>query len=141
MSWIWKSLIISTFVGFGIFIFIFYSETGQFPDLKMYSLTLIVSLAFFNLVGVGLHYLSLYYNNFLPWKKNITARFFLEVSSGLILLALVSLLYTGLFLNNIELPDSETTFWQEYWDGAVKFGIVSLVVIYIYSLVTDQVVL
>lgn len=135
MHWIWRSIIINSLVGFGIFIFIFYSETGRIPILSNHGLLLMVALLAFNIAGIALHYLSLYYNKILPWNRNITARFFIEVTSGLILLGSLSLIYSIIFLKNVVLPETETTFWEEYWDGAVKFGIVSLVMIYIYSLI------
>lgn len=135
MHWIWRNIIICTLTGLGIIVFIYYSETGTTPDLKTHFQPIIAALLLFSLVGSGMHYLSLRYNGFMPWNKSIATRFFLEVASGLLLLAAASLVFVAIFLMNIQLADSESTFWQEYWDGAVKFGIISLVIIYIYSLV------
>ena len=126
---------ISTLLGIGTFIFIFYSETGNIPDLSSQGLLFLTALAAFNLAGVGIHFTSLYYNKVFPWNRNITSRFLLEVPTGLVILGLLSLTYSLIFLNNVTLTETETTFWEEYWDGAVKFGIVSLVLIYIYTLV------
>lgn len=135
MHWIWRNTIISSVVGFSIFIFVFNSETGQAPNFAVDLLPLVAALILFNMVGVGMYHLSRRYNGLLPWNKNISARFFLEVSSGLVLMALASLVFTALFLLDLEPLESGSTPWQEYWDGAVKFGVISLVVIYVYALV------
>jgi hypothetical protein len=134
VKWISINSIISTVVGLGIFIFIFYSETGQTPELQVHYPMLLTALVLFNLVGFGMHTLSRRYNGFLPWNRNIAARFFLEVSSGLVLLAMASFLFSIFFLSETQPTKDGTGFWDEYWDGAVKFGILSLVTIYIYSL-------
>lgn len=135
MHWIWRSILLSTIAGYGIFLFVFYSETGQVPKLSEHGLLLAVALFSFNLSGAGIHFISNYFNKAFPWNKNISARFFVNVSVGLLLVAIISLIYSQLFLRNIVLQDSDLSFWQEYWDGAVKFGIISLVMIYIYNLV------
>lgn len=135
MYWLWRSIIISTLVGIGIFLFIVYSETGELPNVRVHNTELISWIFLVNLMGVCFYYLSTFYNTLLPWNKNITARFFLEVSSGLLILGVAALIFSFLFLRDISMADSENTFWQEYWDGGVKFGIISLVIIYIYSLI------
>ena len=136
MHWIWKNIIISTIVGSGLFTFILYSETGDSPSLTNHGPSLVTALFLFNLVGAGVYSLSRRYNKLLPWNTQITTRFILEVLSGMILVGMACLVYTLLILRNIDVSESENTFWQEYWDGAVKFGIVSLVMIYVYSLVS-----
>ena len=139
MKRIWINSIISTVVGLGIFVYIFYSETGQTPVLETHYPMLLTAVGLFNLVGFGMQVLGKRFNVFLPWNKNIAARFFLEVSSGLVLLALASFLFVVFFLSGIETTENGTAFWEEYWDGAVKFGILSLVIIYIYALLNFSV--
>lgn len=135
MNWIWRNAIISTVIGVAVFIFLFYSETGLPPNLEKHFLHLFIAILLFNAVGAGMHILSRKYNTLIPWNRNITIRFMLEVTSGLILLLLACLLFTMLFIPGLE-PDAEgSTFWQEYWDGAVKLGVISLVIVYVYSLV------
>ncbi len=139
MKRIWIISIISTVVGLGIFIYIFYSETGQTPLLEVHYPVLLTALVLFNLVGFGMQFMSRHFNGFLPWNKNIAGRFFLEVSSGLVLMAMASFLFGIFFLSGIQATEEGAVFWEEYWDGAVKFGILSLVVIYIYALLNFSV--
>ncbi len=135
MHWIWRNTIISTVIGLCVFLFLVNSETGKIPGLEAMALPLALALALFNLSGAGIYLLGRRYNAFLPWTRNIAARFFLEVSSGLLLAGLASLLFGMVFLTGRDASGDEGAFWSEYWDGAIKLGVIMLVITYVYALV------
>ena len=135
MHWIWRNIIISSVAACFVFAFLYYSETGNFPDPSAHLIHFLTTLVLFNAAGIGMHFLDRRFNQVIPWNRNITARFFLEVMAGLVLLTLASILFTVLFLQNPDPSAAGNAFWQEYWDGAVKFGILSLVIVFIYAMV------
>ena len=56
MNWIFRNLIITSLLTFGIFYFIFYSETGELPVLKENWGGLALALVFGNIGGAALFY-------------------------------------------------------------------------------------
>ncbi|MCB2219225.1 MAG: histidine kinase [Bacteroidetes bacterium] len=135
MHWIWRSILISSTISAGIFLFVFYSETGALPLMDENWVGLSLALLLGNLVGAGMFRLNLSFNKILPWNRHITGRFIMEVFSGFLLVTLAAMIYIYGFVDQIVETDLLDSFWEEYWDGVVKFGIVSLVIIYLFSLV------
>ncbi len=136
MHWIWRNIIICTLIAIGIFLFIFNSETGTYPTLTSNWPDILLSVVLINLFGAGMFYLNRFFNKTIPWNKNRTTRFFLEFCAGIILLAILAGIYKYVYLDQIiNTDDAETNFWEQYWDGAVKFGIIAVIFTYLYSLV------
>ncbi len=135
MHWIWRNLIISTVIGLFVFVFLYYSETGITPDIAVHLVPLATALVLFNGVGIGLHYLGRRLDAFIPWNKAITARFLLEIAAGLILLLIGSLVFSLLFLDMAGGAEGGAAFWHQNRDGAIKFGILSLVIVFVYAMV------
>ena len=139
MHWILRSILVSTFLSAGVFLFIFYSETGTMPALENNWMGLSIALLMGNLVGAGLLWLNQTYNKVLPWNKHITGRFLLEVFSGIVLVMIAAFIYVYAFVDQVVEVDAAESFWAEYWDGIVKFGIVALVLVYLFSMVSFSV--
>lgn len=78
--------------------------------------------------------LTPFLNRIAPWNKNITSRFTVELVAGVLVLILLSLIYFFIFLFNIQ-EIGEFSFWIENRDGFIKFGILSVTLIYLYSLI------
>lgn len=139
MHWIWRSIVVSTLLSAGVFLFIFYSETGELPALKNLWTGFSLAILLGNLVGAGLIWINHTYNKVLPWNKHITGRFLLEVFSGIIVVMVAAFIYVYAFVDQVVEVDAAESFWAEYWDGIVKFGIVALVLIYLFSMVSFSV--
>ena len=135
MHWILRNIIICTLLAIGGFIFIFYSETGSWPVLNNFWLEYIIATLIVNLGGVLLFYASKSFNKILPWNKNRSFRFMAEVFSGFIIFLVLGLLFIYVYIGQIILPNEFGNFWNEHWDGLVKFSILTLVLVYIFSLV------
>jgi len=73
-------------------------------------------------------------NKYVPWNNKITLRFIIEVSSGIILSAIAAVIFIYVFVAQVYIND-ELTLVEFIYDGAIKFGILSVVIIYVYSLI------
>lgn len=135
MNWIWRNIIICTIVAFGIFLFIFNSETGSYPTFAKNWPDILLTILLINIFGVGMYYLNRFFNKTVQWNKNRTTRFFLEFCAGIILLTILAGIFKYAYLEQIINTDPEINFWEQYWDGAVKFGIIAIIFTYLYSLV------
>jgi LytS/YehU family sensor histidine kinase len=60
----------------------------------------------------------------------------LEIAAGLALLAASSLIFFLLFLDRPGSSADGNPFWQEYGDGVIKFGILSLVIVFVYAMMS-----
>ena len=135
MNWLLRNLIISSLLAIGIFLFIFFSETGELPQINQHWEGLLFAIFLGNLGGAGLYYTNLHYNKTIAWNRKRALRFAVEVASGLIIYSILGLVFYYVYVSpNISI-EQEGTFWAKYWDGIVKFGIVLLALLYIFSLV------
>ena len=134
MSWIWRNSIISTPVSVAVYLFIYFSETGLFPDLNTQWQGIILAVALTNLWGGCLYLLNPHFNRLAPWNKNISFRFIIELAAGFIVLGLFSLVFIYAYLKHVQSYE-ENSFWNINREGVIKFGIISMALIYIYSLV------
>ncbi len=138
MHWIWRNLIISTLLSIGLFFFLYYSETSLWPGKELW-LELLIVIFLVNVGGAFLYITNHKFNGFIPWNKNITLRFLVETLTGILIFVLLAFVYVYAYVEQIVLVEDNKTFWAEYWDGAVKFGIITVVIIYIFSLVNFSV--
>lgn len=139
MHWIWRNIIISTLLSIGVFYFIFYSETGLWPVFKDLWLEFLIVVILVNIGGAFLFFINLKFNKFIPWNKNMTLRFFAETITGIFVFIFLGLVFGYTYVEQVVPVDENITFWAEYWDGAAKFGIITFVIIYIFSLVNFSV--
>ncbi len=134
MPYIWRNIIISSLIGIAIYLFVFYSETTVLPNILEQWPGIVLSIILVNLIGLGLIYTNRLYNNWLQWSNNVSLRFFIEVCTGLLLSALAVTVFIFGFLRFNYNPESPS-YYESLSDGLIKFGILSLVSTYIYSLI------
>lgn len=139
MHWVFRNMIICTLLTLGVFTFIFYSETSTWPDIQFHWLDYLVVMILGNAGGAAVYLLSVKLNKYLPWNKNRPLRFVVDVLSGLIIFLILSLVFVNFYLEIVIPLDDLSTFWVNYWDGALKLGILLLVLLYGYSLVSFSV--
>ncbi|RLD37877.1 MAG: hypothetical protein DRI89_14840 [Bacteroidetes bacterium] len=139
MHWIWRNFIISTLLSVGVFYFIFYSETGLWPAFKDSWLEFLIVIILVNTGGVLLYLSNLKLNTFIPWNRSVTVRFLAETITGIFIFLFLALIFVYAYVEQIVPVEENSTFWAEYWDGAVKLGIITIAIIYIYSLVNFSV--
>jgi len=119
----------------GGFVFLFYSETGLWPVIDDYGFEYLLAIITVNVGGGILYYSNVSFNKILPFNKYRSFRFVAEVLSGFIIFLILGLLFIYIYIGQIVMPDELNNFWTEHWDGLVKFGILTLVFTYIYSLI------
>ena len=134
MSGIFRNSIISSLVAVAIYIYIYYSETIGEPNWQEEWIGLLLALFLVNLIGLALMWLNKIYNRILPWDKQITLRFSIEMISGILLSFLAASLFYYIYILSSH-PISEEYPFELYRDGMLKFGILTLVLIYGYSLI------
>jgi len=135
MHWIWRNIIICTLLSIGVFYFIFYSETGLWPIINVLWLEILIAIILTNTGGVLLSFCNQKLNKFIPWNKNITIRFLLETTTGIFIFLFLAIIFVYAYVDRIVPAEDNYTFWAKYWDGAVKFVIISIAIVFIYSLV------
>ncbi len=135
MNWIIRNFIISSLLSFGVFSFIFFSETGELPRLINQWEGYLLAIFLANLGGIALYKLSIHYNRSIPWNERRALRFGMEIFGGLIIFSILALLFYFIYISPNILYEQESSFWSAYWDGVVKFAIILLVLLYISSLV------
>ncbi len=129
-----RNIIISTILAVVVYLFIYYSETTTFPSLINQWPGLLITVMLVNIVGFILIKLNKQYNKWLPWRKNVSTRFLVEVSTSFLLNSTAATIFIFGYLYNVYFP-TEATFTDSILDGIIKFGILTLVISYIYSLI------
>ncbi len=117
-----------------VYLFIYYSETSILPDLGKQWMGLLLAIVLVNLAGFSLIFLNSWYNRLLPWSQRISLRFLVELISGLLIAAFAAVIfvYTYIYFNYTSTDIDLLDFVR---DGLVKFGILTLVIVYSYSLI------
>ncbi|OQX75159.1 MAG: hypothetical protein B6D61_11005 [Bacteroidetes bacterium 4484_249] len=139
MHWIWRNFIISTLLSIGVFYFIYHSETGLWPVIENLWLELLIVIILANIGGAFLFFSNLKFNRIIPWHRNIPLRFLAETLTGIFTFSILLLIFVYGYIEQIVPLKENNTFWAEYLDGTIKLGIITIVLIYIYSLVNFSV--
>lgn len=128
------SFVISTLVGIFLFLYLFYSVNGYINISGRTLKHVLFSLLTANAVGISFYYLSQLLNKKTPWHQATALRFAVELAvMGLCLFGVsyallrLYLLWEGLAWAN---------FAQQYHDPLIKFGILAVVTLFIYT-ITD----
>lgn len=129
-----RSILIGTPIAFLLFAYLIYSETGEFPDYAGITGYAILSVVIVNALGLILVICSNWLHMIIPWKENMTKRFLI----GLLLNNLITI-PLGFFLiigvsSLFRLTPSIRELLENYPDAALKLGIFSFVVTFIYTL-------
>jgi len=133
MSKFWRNIIISTLIAVAVYLFLSYSETKELPGFQDQWSNAILSIFLVNLIGFALIKLNKLYNKNIPWSRNVSLRFVIEVSGTVILSAIGATFF--LIILNYGYDNSEIAFIDYVKDGIIKFGIISFVISYSYSLI------
>lgn len=134
MSKSWRNIIISTLVAIVVYFFLLYSETRELLGINDQWLGLSIAIIIVILIGQSLMKLNGIYNKYLPWNKNISLRFSIEVATSIILSGAGAIIFIISYaLNNYD--NVEVPFLEFIYDGIIKFAILAVVISYIYSLI------
>ncbi|GEO03899.1 hypothetical protein AAE02nite_15630 [Adhaeribacter aerolatus] len=127
------SFVISTLVGILLFLYLYYSVNG-YLSLKESTLKPgLFSILVANAVGLGFYYLSRFLNKKAPWHLATAWRFAVELAvMGFCLFALA---YVFLRLYLAWQGTTWAYFNQQYHDPLIKFCILGIVVLFIYTIV------
>ena len=134
MTRILRNTIISSLVAIAVYLFIYYSETSEVPNLGEQWIGLLLAIFLVSISGYALMMLNSWYNKMLPWNERISLRFFVELISGIIIscIAATIFIFTYVYLTY---PSTEISLLDFIIDGLIKFGILTIVIIYGYSLI------
>ena len=128
------NIIICSLLALGIYMFIYYSETSSLPNIAEQWVGMVVAISLINIAGFVLSILNLRYNKWLPWNKHISLRFFIELLSGIILSIITASIFIFSYVY-FKYPSGEIEFLDFIKDGLIKFGILTIVIIYCYSII------
>ncbi len=131
----WLQVVISSVVGFVLFTYVFYSETGQLPDevdnWKYIFAVLVVS----NLIAFSFQRFGRFLNGIFSWKKQVTLRILAGIAGKY---AIALLIYTlTIFLYK---QITATTFdwhmlWNEHADPSLKLALLTFITVFIHTVV------
>jgi sensor histidine kinase YesM len=139
MNWIIRNLLICTLLAFGVYAFIFFSETGEWPVLKKEWEGYLLAIFLVNLGGIAFTFFNRHFNRAVPWHEKRALRFTVEMVSGLVVFSLLASIFYFLYIMPNMSVMEEGSFWEAYWDGVVKFAIVLIALLYIASMVNFSV--
>ena len=127
------SFVISTLTGILLFLYLFYSVKG-FYSLKGNTLQHgFAGLLVANAVGLSFYYLSLFLNKKAPWHLATALRFAVELAVMGLCLLLITYGFLRLYL--MWQGVSWANFAQQYHDPLIKFGILAVVTLFIYTII------
>lgn len=135
MKWLLRSVLISSLLAVGVYSFIFFSETAELPSYSNQWQGYILAIILANIGSVGIYFLNLQFNKYLPWNERRGLRFLVELLTGLAVFTLLASLFYLVYVAPSIPTEQSIDFWDNYWDGALKLIIILSVLIYIYSLV------
>lgn len=136
MNWIFRNLIIVSFLTLGVYYFIFYSETGELPIVTENWQQIVFALLLGNFGGVTMYYVNRSLSRIFPWQNKRALRLTSEILLGFIVFSLLAFLFYLAFISSQIDIDAEGSFWTQYWDGILKFGILLSVLLFLNSLVS-----
>ena len=134
MSGVFRNSIISSLIAIAVYLYIYYSESIGEPNWKEEWLGLLLAIFLVNLIGLALMNLNKWFNKRIPWNKQITIRFGVEIVSGILLSVIAAFVFFYAYVLRVHIPSEEIP-TELYHDGILKFGILSLVLVYGYSVI------
>ncbi len=134
MTRILRNIVISSLVAIIIYVFVYYSETSKFPIFKENWIGILLAILLVVTAGIVLVFLNRLYNKVLPWNDKISLRFLVELVSGVLLSCLAAVIFIFTYILYIY-PSSKFGLFEFIEDGLVKFGILTIVFVYSYSLI------
>jgi two-component system, LytTR family, sensor kinase len=135
MRKIWLGVIISTFVGIAFFFYLYYSETGIFPNVKEHWVFFALGILIANIIGLVLHLSDHLLNKWISWNKNLSGRLILGLFVNNVLALGIITLFGWLILSQLNSASTFTGLWADYSDIIAKTYIITVIAIVIYSVI------
>ncbi|MDN5204420.1 histidine kinase [Fulvivirgaceae bacterium BMA10] len=130
----WVKFVVAPFVGLLLYSYLFFSQTGEFPnyftELNWILLVIIVSLV----IGVLLSLMSNLLNRVISWHSKISLRFLTQLVASIIIIGLISIGSTLIYMRIDGSYENLEFFWELYKDLGIKFMLLGFVVIVIYNI-------
>ena len=118
-----------------IFIYVFYSETGEGIHLKTHYIQLIIVIVMGNVIGFAIKYLNSWINKQAVWKNKYGLKFTISLAVSyvvfVVLFFFLAQLYTIIFQLDIGIAELRET----YNDSFIKILILSFYILLIYLIV------
>ncbi len=135
MRKIWLGIIISTFVGISYFFYLYYSETGLFPNIAAHWGYFGMGILTANLIGFALTFSDRQLNKWVSWNKNLSSRLALGLCiNSLIAIGIVTTL--GWLFLLVRYPDTDfTSLWVDNSDIIAKTYIITIIAIVLYTII------
>ncbi|MFC2138098.1 sensor histidine kinase [Bacteroidota bacterium] len=134
MQKVYNIIITSSIISLLLFIFLFFSDTGQFPSIKLYFEIYIWAIIIGNCSGFILYIISRWLNKKIPWNIGFGKRFFSGLFLNLIVTSLITLLifviYFILPISRVNISD----FYSDHFDTILKGLILIFTIVMFYTL-------
>ncbi|MCK4663880.1 MAG: histidine kinase [Bacteroidales bacterium] len=130
-----RLFIIITLIGFLFCSYLYYSETGRFPEYFKQPLLLILIVFLSNLIGWSIIFSNKLLDKFILWKNNIAFRFITGIISNSILYIILAFLAFTLY---VTISAEDITIYSalnKFSEVLIKLGILSFITIFIYSII------
>lgn len=130
----WLQVIISSAVGFMLFTYVFYSETGELPDefknWKYIFAVLVVS----NLMAFLFQRFALFLNSYFSWKKHVSTRLFLGIVGKFLIATFIYIFCVFVYAKITQTEISYPEFWQQYYDPTMKLMLLTFITVFIHTI-------
>ena len=134
MKKIFKTIIPSTLVGFFLYAYLFFSETGQLPLKSNHFPDIVFIIGVSNLLGFSIYY----FNQFLFTIRYIKKRSFARILSGIILNYILILVVCSLCFRFYAFAYTKglySDFYEDHFSSVLRFYILSLVAVFLFVLI------
>lgn len=114
-------LVLCTILGISFFVYIHYSQTGQFPSLKIQAQKYLLAIAVTNLIGAVLLYVDTLLDKFIHWRNHFLVRFL----TGFVINSMLSvslMLLSSKYLSKVNSDES------------IKLTILYVISVFIYEI-------
>jgi sensor histidine kinase YesM len=126
-------LAVCSVLGLFIFFFLFYTQTGFFPDQKFY-FELAATIITANLVGFVLHKINIKLDRIISWRERASLRLFTGIITNYFIASVLGISIIGaiiVYKNEIEFLE----IFSQFGESIVKAAIIVLCIILIYSVI------
>ena len=130
----WLQTVISAAVGLILFVYVFYSETGELPDEITNWKYIITVILLSNLLAYLFKRFSQHLNRFYSWRNNITLRLFWGILGKYAIVLVVLMVTLFIYLKLGEFGGGISGFWAMHYDPAVKVLLLTFITVFIHSI-------
>jgi sensor histidine kinase YesM len=126
-------LVVCSVLGLFIFFFLFYTQTGIFPDQKFF-IELTASIVTANFIGFILYKINIQLDKIISWRERASLRLLTGIISNYLITSVLGLSIIGaliVYRNEIEFIE----IFSQFRESIVKAAIIVLCIILIYSVI------